>query len=147
MSNVNRTLRKKCFELLNGNITVGSNSVPVYYKYIPNTIDKPYYIIIRTISNTDDSNFHRIKTNTSLQFGIYSKDTIANSGEAVEDIADQIHAIIYPTPQSTIDLTPNFQCAALKLGGDFSPDAFQSDNSIFINRFITFDLNILHQPI
>lgn len=147
MKNVNKVLRKKCFDLLNGNLTVEGEDVPIYYKYIPNTVDKPFYLIIRTVNNSDHSNFQRNKTNTSIQFGLYSKDTVANSGDAIEEMADQIYSIIYPTSQSKIDLTPDFNAACLKLENDISPDAFQTDNAIFINRFITFSFDILHIPI
>lgn len=145
MKDVNKALRKKYYELLNGSLNIENDPVPVYYKYLPNNIDKPYYVIIRTVSNTEISTKQLSNTDTSIQLGIYTKDTVANPGSYADDIAGQIYTIIYPTPQSTIDLEPDFQVAVTKLDNDISPDAIQSNNAVFVNRFITFAHKILHR--
>lgn len=147
MKNVTGAIRKKYYELLNGNLIVDGNPVPVYWKYIPSVISAPYYVLITTVSNRDRSTMQSSNTDTSVRLGIYTRDTTANPGSAADTIADQIFAIIYPTPQSTIDLSPDFQVSVLKQEGDDSPDAFQTDDAIFINRFITFGHIVLHSVI
>lgn len=147
MKDINRALRKKYFEMLNGNLIINDTAVPVHYKYIPNIIDAPIYVLITTVSNTDISTKQRHMTDTSIQIGIYSKDTIANDGAAVDEIADQIYAIVCPTTLSKIDLMPEFQVVFFNMQSDNSPDAIQTDTSIFVNRFITFSHKVDHRQL
>jgi hypothetical protein len=147
MKNINKALRKKFFDLLNGAIIISSNAVPVYNKYLPSTVTAPSYIVLRTINNNDTSNFTRNKSNTSLQIGVYTKDTSANDESFCDTIVEQILAIVYPSPSSKIDLMPYFQACCMKLDNDFSPDALQFNNAIYINRFLTFSFQVMHQPV
>jgi hypothetical protein len=146
MKDVIGALRKKYYQLLNGSITVNSDAVPVYYKYVPNTINKPYYIVLSVISNVDKSTKQTRRTDTSMRVSIFTKDTIANSGSYADQIAEQVKAIITPNPvNNTIDLEPDFQCILIRPEGDVSPDAMQTKDAIFINRFLTFSHEILHR--
>lgn len=147
MKDVTKALRKKYFELLNNNVIINGAAVPVYYKYIPNIINTAYYIVLTTVSNTIISTKQSRITDTSLQIGIYTKDTTANAGAIADEIAEQVKDIIIPFPvNNRIDLSPDFQVVVLKPDGDQSPDALQIDDTIFINRFLTFTHKILHYP-
>jgi hypothetical protein len=83
-------------------------------------------------------------TNTVFLINIFTRDTSANPGTLVNTIAAEIYALIYPLPNSVIDLSPDFQNAQLSLANDFSPDAMQTNNAVYINRFISFRAYIYH---
>lgn len=140
MKNVNTAVRKKLYELLNP--VVG---VPVYYKYIPARIDVDAYVLITAINNNDTGTIHSSDTQTAVQIGIYTKDTQANSGVAADNIADIVYETIYPNPQAKIDLEPDFQNTGINMVSDNCPDVLQTNEAVFLNRFITFRLNIFHR--
>lgn len=145
MRDVNGPIRKKYFEILNGALVYNSVVIPVYNKYLPNTISAPYYLVIDTISNSNIPTKTSHITNTSVQFSIITKDTTANSGKAVDSIADQIYQIIYPYPNSKISLEPDFQVVFMEPVNDNSQTALQTNTAIYINRFITFAHRIYHR--
>lgn len=139
MKDVNSTLRKKLFEMLSA-----ISGTPVYYKYLPSTVSSNAYILITTLTNSDSSTMHSADTDTTIQIGIYTKDSSAESGVTADTIAAGVYELIYPYPGSRIDLGSEFQNCSLRLINDVSPDAIQTKESIFINRFITFRLKIFH---
>lgn len=145
MRDVSGAIRKKYFELLNGVITYDSIAVPVYNKYLPNTITAPYYIVIDTISSVNIATKTSHITDTSVQLSIFTKDTTANSGKAVDYIADQIYQIIWPYPNAKISLEPDFQVVFQTLANDNSQTALQTNTAIYLNRFITFSHKIYHR--
>lgn len=144
MKDINLALTKKYFELLNNNIKVNGSNVPVYYKYLPATVNASAYILINSLTSNDTSNKQLNATDTSVQVAIYTKFVNNNDGYAADEIARQVFDIIYPTPTATIDLSPDFQNYSIKLVNDISPDTFQTPSFIMINRFITFRHSILH---
>lgn len=140
MKDVNSILRLKLYEILTP--VVG---VPVYYKYIPARVDEAAYVLITTINNNDTGTIHTSDTDTSFQVSIYTKDTQANAGVTADNIAANVYETIYPNPQAIIDLEPDFQNTGIRLVNDISPDAILTPDAVFINRFITFRLNIFHR--
>ncbi len=139
MKDVNSALREKLYTLLNGNI-----SASIYQNYLPASVNPSAYVIITTINNSDRSTLVSAHTTTVFQLNIYTKDTSANPGTMANTIAEEIYAIIYPLPNSVIDLSPDFQNAQLTLANDISPDAMQTSNAVYINRFISFRAYIYH---
>ncbi len=140
MSDVNSVLRKKLYELLSP--VVG---VPVYYKYIPAGNDTAAYVLISTITGIDASTMITFDTDVTIQLGIYTRDSQANSGAKADAIAQIIYNTLLPVQPSVIDLSPNFQNYALKRVNDVSPDAILTNNFAFINRFITLRAGIFHR--
>lgn len=147
MKDVNYPIRKKYFELLNGNLIYNNAAVSVYNKYLPSVISASSYVVINTISNTIIATKNSHITNTSVQLSIFTKDTTANDGKAVDSIADQIYQIIYPTPNSKISLEPDFQVVFMQPENDNSQTALQTNTAIYLNRFITFSHRIYHRNI
>lgn len=137
MKDANAILRQRLFELLSL-----IPDTPVYSKYLPSAIDSNAYILITTINSNDSSNMYSANTDTTVQIGIYTKDTLAAGGVMADTIAAGVYENIYPYPGSRIDLSPDFQNCSLRLVNDISPDAIQTQTNILINRFITFRLNI-----
>ena len=139
MRDVNSVLKQKLYQILSGVL-----DYPVYQKYIPASVDESAYVLITTINNNDTSTMQSNDTDTTVQIGIYTKDSQANAGAACDTIAQTIYETIYPTPDASIDLSPNFQNCGLKLVNDFSPEAMLTGSFVFINRFLIFRLNIFH---
>jgi hypothetical protein len=140
VKDVNSTLQQKIFELLRPAI-----SYPLYYKYLPAFVKENAYVTISIITNTDASTMQSSDTDTSVLIGIYSRESQANPGQIVNDIAAAVYAVLYPSPQTKIDLMPDFQNCSVSLVNDIVPDAIAGNNFIFINRFLTFRFNIYHR--
>lgn len=146
MKDVNSALRKKYFELLNGHLVIDGQAIPVYSDYIPNVINADCYLIVSIVSSstaiaTKTSHI----TDTSVQFGIFTKDTVANPGKKRDDIAGQIYSIVFPKPNSKIDLEPEFQVVFMNLENDNNLSALRTDNAVYLNRYITFSHKIYHR--
>jgi len=137
---VNSILQQKIFNLLRPVI-----SYPLYYKYLPAFEKANAYVTINTITNIDASTMQSSDTDTTIQIGIYSRETQANPGQLVNDIAAAVYAVLYPSPIAAIDLMPDFQVCSVSLVNDVVPDAIASNTEIFINRFLTFRFNIYHR--
>lgn len=138
MRDSNLPLRKAIYELLSP-----VAGVPVYYKYIPARVDASAYILISSISTTNASTINSHDTETSIQVGIYTKDSNANSGLQADSLADIVFQTLLPRPASTI-VIPGFQNCGFALSNDNSPDAFELPDGIAINRILTFRVLIAH---
>lgn len=145
MKDVNSAIRKKYFELLNGSLIIDSNAVLVYSDYLPSVVPAAYYVVIQAISNTSIPTKTSHITSTTVQIRIFTKDTIANPGKIRDLIAGQIYFIIYPNPNSKINLEPEFQVVSQQLDNDNNLSPFQTDTAIYLNRFITFSHKIYHR--
>lgn len=104
MKDVNTILPRKIYELLQPVV-----SCKVYYKYVPANETGNAYVSINTITNTDVSTQQTSDTDTTVMIGIYSRESQANPGKLVDDIAAAVYAAIYPNRQQTLDLSPDFQ--------------------------------------
>ena len=139
MKDINPILQQKIYDLISPVV-----NCPVYYKYLPAHIGGDVYVLITTITNVDVSTMQTSDTDTTVQIGIYSRDSQANPGKLVNDVAAAVYAVLYPDRQTVLDLSPDFQNCSVQLINDTVPDALQNNNYIFINRFITFRYNIYH---
>jgi hypothetical protein len=140
MKDINTILQKKLYDILKPVL-----SCPIYYKYLPATIEPNEYVLINTITNIDASTQQSSDTDTTIIIGIYTKDSQANPGKIANDIAALVYQNLYPNRQFKPDLSPGFQVCSVQLVNDIVPDPLMTRNFIFINRFITFRYNILHQ--
>ena len=147
MRDVNAAIRKKYYELLNGNLFVDNTAIPVYSDYIPNIVNADCYLIIQVISNTSIVTKTSHITNTSVQFSFFTKDIIANAGKKRDTLVSQFYQIIFPYPNSKIDLEPDFQVVFMNLDNDNNLSPLQTDNAIYLNRYITFSHKIYHREI
>lgn len=140
MKDVNTILPRKIYELLQPVV-----SCKVYYKYVPANETGNAYVSINTITNTDVSTQQTSDTDTTVMIGIYSRESQANPGKLVDDIAAAVYAAIYPNRQQTLDLSPDFQNCSVALVNDVVMDATMTNTNILINRFLTFRFNIFHR--
>lgn len=137
MKDCNAAIQQKLYDLLSPAV-----GVPVSKGY--SVTDDDAYVLISTINSNDRSTMHSSDTDTVVQLSIYTKDSQANPGDLVNTIAAAIYATIYPNPQSTIDLSPDFQNCVLRLVNDTGEQPILTGTNVFINRFISFRLIILH---
>jgi hypothetical protein len=140
MKDVNTILKQKIHDLLRPAIPY-----PLYYKYLPSFVKSNAYVTISTITNIDASTMQTSDTDTTVQISIYSKESQANPGQLVNDIAAAVYAVLYSSPQAKIDLMPDFQNCSVSLVNDIVPDAIATNTEILINRFLTFRFNIYHR--
>jgi len=140
VKDVNTILKQKIFELLRPAIPY-----PLYYKYLPAFEKANAYVTISTITNIDASTMQTSDTDTTVQISIFSKESQANPGQLVNDIAAAVYAVLYPNGQTMINLSPSFQHCSISLVNDVVTDAIATNTDILINRFLTFRFNIYHR--
>jgi hypothetical protein len=87
MKDVTTILQKKLYDILKPVL-----SCPVYYKYLPATIEPNEYVLINTITNIDAGTIHSSDTDTTIIIGIYTKDSQANPGKTANDIAALVYS-------------------------------------------------------
>lgn len=139
MKDVNTILKQTIYNLLKPVV-----NCPLYYQYMPSTVSGNVYVTINAISSIDASTMQSSNSDTSIQIGIYSRDSQANPGQLVNDIAAAIYAVLYPDRQTMVDLSPGFQSCSLTLVNDITLDAIVTNTYVFINRMLTFRFNIFH---
>src|SRR4249920_2150505 len=125
MKNINTILTQKIFDLISPVV-----KCPVYFKYLPATIESNIYVSINTVSNADVSTMQTSDTDTSVIIGIYSKERQGNPGETLIKVVDAVYAALYPNRQAVLDLSPGFQNCAVTLVNDIEQDALQTQNFI-----------------
>ena len=140
MKDINTALTTKLYNLLQP--VVG---VPVYSKYIPANLDVAAYLLLTTITSLDSSTMTTFDSEVSVQIGIYTKDTQANSGAKCNAVAQLVYDTLLPTVSATIDLEPDFDNYSLTRVNDVSPDVIVTPAFVFINRVITFRLGVFHR--
>ena len=104
MKDVNYKLRKSYNTALTG-LTVNSIAIPVYYLQAPESETGANYIIMNNVANVDEGSFSKTNTQTSMQLQVTTWAEGANAGKMADDIAGAVFGIIYPTPQSVLDMS------------------------------------------
>ena len=143
MKDVNYKLRKAYATALTG-LTVNTIAIPVYYLQAPESETGANYIVLTSVANVDDGNFHSTNTQTSMQLQITTWAENANAGKMADDIAGAVFAIIYPTPQSVLDMTAD---GVQMVGTQLTDDRVTNDrfgDREYVTRIITFRHNIFH---
>lgn len=130
---LSKAIRTKYFELLNGNITFNSNSVPVFDAYaIPDNVTYPYILLSSQTSN--QLLIKRCKRyNASILIDIVTGSTDPIGRSDSEDIAEQIDNIV--NPDSFID--PELTGYGYQLGNTFlesTNDLTDKNNIYYIYR-------------
>lgn len=101
MRDINYSVRKAYYQVLNGSLTYKSAPVPVYDKQIPvaDGIDPnpTVYVLIESQYNADVSSKSSFDNNHNIQITIISKALKNNSGRANDEVGGQILQLVYPT--------------------------------------------------
>ncbi len=146
MKDVNYSLRKAYIAALDGNVVVDAVNVPVYYMSAPEDETAKAYITLNQVSNNDAGSFSSSRTKTSMQVQIHTWDNNSNAGKKADDVSGAVLAIIYPTPQSVLDMSAdNLQMIGTFLEGDNVSELTGHGNRVFITRILTFSHPILHK--
>ena len=147
MKSVNYPLRKAYTAKLDGMI-VGGKAIPVFYQQQPDldAEDLKAYVIMSAVNNTDISSQSSSDTDTSLQLTIHTWDDGGNDGKMCDDIGQKVFDLIYPTPQSVLDLSADgVQMVSIKMQSDFVTELSGHGNRYFIDRTIIFSHKIYHK--
>jgi len=140
MRSPNYAVRVAYKNLIQSNVIIGSNYVPVYYQYAPQSVaDK--YVIMTLPSHNELGTIGEVKTSTlSVQLKICTKGLEGNNGKIADDIADKILDTIYPNKVFQISLSDfGFTCFSTRLVNDTISN-YQTDGSlVYIDRIITFE--------
>lgn len=96
MKNVTEQLTNAWFDLLNGNLTYGGNTVHVYHEDAAND-DKFHHVEIKAESETGDSNKTLFVTNPVIVIDIITVHPVAVKKSIANDIDNQIRELLFPT--------------------------------------------------
>ena len=145
MKSVNYALRSFYKTAFTG-LTVNSIAVPTYYLDAPESETSQIYITLNTVSNVDISTKQSADTNTSMQVQIHTWSDNGNAGKNADDVASAVYSLIYPNPDSTINLdAAGFQAVSISVGNDLVNDHSGRGVRQYLTRIITFNHNIYHK--
>lgn len=137
---------QKAYLLALTGISYNSTNVPIYFGIVPDHIAPENYIVFGSISNTDNSTLQSADTFTSMRVTIHTFDMKYNTGKAAADIAGQVFARIYPTPQSVLDLSADtLQMVDTELTQDITQDYGQQNSRVYLDRILIFRHQIFHR--
>jgi len=130
---LNKAIRTKYFELLNGQVSFNSQIVPVFDAYaVPDGVSYPYILLSSQTSNQlQIKRCKRYNSYILIDIVTGSTDPIGRSDS--EDIAEQVENIV--NPDSFID--PNLIAYGYQLGNTFlevSTDLTDKNNIYYIYR-------------
>lgn len=107
MKNVMKPVIDAWFDLLDGNIVIGDDVIPVF-KEDPANYTTGHYVLLQAESETDDSNKTAFVTNPVVVVDIVTVHSVSVKRSVVESIDDQIRQIVWPTRKCAL-VTTGFQ--------------------------------------
>lgn len=134
-------IRVGLIALLDGNITINGEDVPVYAAGQQVSGDK--YILIENISSLDNSPKTLKCTKTSIQLSLLCKgdDLVGNE---IEDMASQVLAIVDPYRGYKLPINANFNVESQKVDDNVIP-VFKNDSTTTVyERVIRIQYDINH---
>lgn len=138
MKDINLDLRKAYYDLINGQISVLGQQIPVYYMFVPENYPEAY-IVINSITSTGREAKCGQDTDTSIQFLISTR-ADRNNGFVADQTASQLMQLVYPNRQAVIDGTLSMELVSDITLPDYDPAAKKQ----IIERVITFS-HIINQ--
>lgn len=145
MIDVNHPIRKAYFELLDGAITYQGNPVPVGDEAKPFADTTPVYIILSSQTDVDNSTLSTWDSNHDIVLDIVFKATSRASKSVVDDIANQIFALVFPAPgQNGLPVQTGIQIQCAKKSGDRDLSLELNKSNTVLRRLITISHKI-HQ--
>ena len=100
MKDINLSLRQAYYSLINGQITVNSVVIPIYYLQVPDNYPS-LYIVIQSINSTGIETKCSQDVDTSIQFAFCSR-LERNSGWEVDQMAGQFYNLVYPNRRPVV---------------------------------------------
>lgn len=108
MKNVMLPLANSWFELLNGNLSYDGQEVKVYLEDADND-DAYHYVLIRTESESDDSNKTSFVTNPIIIIDIVTVHSISVRRSVADNIDNQIRQLVFPNRKSNLPALSGLQ--------------------------------------
>lgn len=141
MVDVGTEIRKAYYQALAGNITVNGQQVPVVDEKLEADISAHGVYVIMTSQDEDGepSNKTYFVNETLLRLQIVNQRRATNTKEVVEDVADQILQILFPSRTSwalTVD-SPLRLTYARFVNAQYNPLA-KNDQGLIISKTLTF---------
>jgi hypothetical protein len=123
--------------VLNGNITVRGEVVPIYYQFVPENYP-PCYLLISGVTNTGRETKESQDINTGITFTISTRYD-NNSGWECDQIASQLYQLAYPDRETIIP-----GCLSMNLVNDITQADYDDkakkqiiERTIIFNHIIT----------
>lgn len=115
MIEVAHHIRKAYFDLLDGNLTLDGNNVPVYDELAEDESGEAY-VVLSTQTDAGDANKHAFISDHSITIDVVTRFVTSARKYPSEQIAEQILNLVLPTPQTTGLVSPaGLQIAAVRL--------------------------------
>jgi hypothetical protein len=148
MKDAHKPLRTAIYEALNGNVVVNFNNdgsvVPIYDDEVTDR-GQNVYVLLTTQTGTDASNRSHFNGSATQEIQIIDKTELSVDKRRVDDIADQVFEILWPTPQSDgLVQQTGFQILNLRKQADNYLPLQISSTQTLMRRIITFSARV-HQ--
>lgn len=96
-----KAIRLAYFEALDGNLTYESSQVQVFDNKFEPVANSSTYVLFSNQSSQDQGNFSSFRWTSRITLQIVSKTQSAVSSDVVDDVGEQIEAIIFPGEPKT----------------------------------------------
>lgn len=132
-------IRKAYFDLLDGNLTLNGDPVPVYDE-MNEDYEGEAYVILGTQIDTDRSNKHSFHAEHTMTIDIVTRFLTSARKYPSEVIAEQILGLVLPTPATTGLASPaGLQITAVRLGDSQSVPVEQFDQWKVVRKIMRFE--------
>ena len=148
MKDGHKPFRTAIWAALNGNLSAdfdgSGNNVPVYDENVTDTAPN-LYLVLSTQSGTDESNRHSFNTEATQEIQIVHKTGRSVDKRVIDDIANQIFEILWPTPLTDgLVQQAGFQIHTLRKQNDNYLNMQIDSTQTLMRRIITFSARV-HQ--
>lgn len=144
MRDINYPLRASYYNLLAGNLTLGTTVIPFYSFQPPDGEVPDTYVLITSVSNSGFNDDVTNYTNTQVVLMICTRRFKNNSGADADNLAGQIFSLIYPSPQLEKVTALGSQVLNTTLIGDITIPNLTDGAKRILNRILTFQHIIVH---
>jgi hypothetical protein len=135
---VSHHIRKAYFDLLEGNVTYNSITVPVYDE-LNEDYEGLMYIVLGTQNDNDSSNKHSFTSDHVITIDIVTRFITSARKLPSEDISGQIKNLVLPTPSTCGLISPSgLQITAVKKLDDISIPVEQFDTWKVVRKILRY---------
>lgn len=101
-------LRKGYYDVLNGNVTVNGSVIPVVDEKLDTQLtEHDIYIKLTTQNVSQGNNKSYFAANVDLNIDIVERTKSVASKLTVDDVADQVYTLLFPTRNTTAIVLPS----------------------------------------
>lgn len=141
MIDINNALHKAYYDLLKDALPIPASTgfVPVYEGEEPDNVQDPIYVVIGSVSNSDNSTQRCVGTITTIQIGVYgwALKYGGNARKYTNLVAGSILQLVSPNPPNSL-VVPGIGVIGTKVQSDVEQNLSPLAGRKFCNRILIF---------